>query len=250
VSLARAAILVGALLLAGCASGSEGGSPTTVRHGAHREGAAAPARAARPAIPDGRGHLAAMARSGGLILRNRPGGRVIAHLRPHTAYGSPTVVWAARRRGRWLAVPAASLPNNRLGWLDVDRDRPRMWRSRYEIAADLSERTALLRRGARVLRRIPISIGRPDTPTPTGRFSVTDKLFTRGGGYGCCILALSGHQPHLRPGWAGGDRIAIHGSPTQGVGEAASAGCLRARDEDLKYLLKRVPLGTPVEISP
>jgi len=105
-----------------------------------------------------------------------------------------------------------------------------------------------VRHHGRVVKTIPVSIGRADTPTPTGRFGVTDKLATRGGGYGCCILALSGHQPHLRPGWAGGDRIAIHGSPQQLVGEAASAGCLRARDKDLRYLLRRVPLGTPVLI--
>jgi lipoprotein-anchoring transpeptidase ErfK/SrfK len=66
--------------------------------------------------------------------------------------------------------------------------------------------------------------------------------------YGCCLLALSGHQPIVRPGWAGGARIAIHGSPSQLVGEAASAGCLRARNEDLRYLMKRIVLGTPVRI--
>ena len=99
------------------------------------------------------------------------------------------------------------------------------------------------------MRTIPVTIGAPSTPTPTGRFEVTDKLIPpAGSGYGCCILALSGHQPHLRPGWAGSDRIAIHGSPDQLVGAAASAGCLRATNSDLRALMKRVPLGTPVVI--
>src|SRR3954468_5281731 len=61
---------------------------------------------AKPAfpIPRGTGPLAAMARLRGMTLRDRPGGKVIAHLRPTTEYGSPTVVWAPQRRGRWLGV--------------------------------------------------------------------------------------------------------------------------------------------------
>src|SRR5690242_2395303 len=53
-------------------------------------------------IPVGPGHLAAMANRRGLTLRSRPGGHVVAHLRPRTEWGSPTVVWAAERRGPWL----------------------------------------------------------------------------------------------------------------------------------------------------
>jgi hypothetical protein len=190
-----------------------------------------------------------MAGHRGLTLRDRPHGRVIAHLNAETAYGSPTVVWAARVSGRWLGVVTPALPNNRIGWLDVDHDRPRMWRTRLLLVADLSQRSLELMRYGHPFRRIPVTIGAPATPTPTGRFAVTDKLRPdRGTAYGCCILALSGHQPNLRPGWAGGDRIAIHGSPAQATGGAASAGCLRARDSDLRFLLKRVALGTPVLI--
>jgi hypothetical protein len=184
----------------------------------------------------------------GLTLRNHPNGKVIAHLRPITAWGSPTVVWAVARKGPWLGVLATSLENNQIGWLDVRHDRPRMWRSQLSLRADLSERSLVLLRGTRVVRRMRVSIGSPDTPTPTGRFSLTDKLTPDRSVsyYGCCLLALSGHQPYLRPGWAGGDRIAIHGGTN--IGGAASAGCLHARDSDLKRLMKLLPIGTPVVI--
>jgi hypothetical protein len=198
-------------------------------------------------IPSGSGQLAAMAPRRGLTLRDRPGGRVVAHLRPKTAWGSPTVVWAPLRRGRWLGVVSTKLGNNRIAWLDTRRDRPRMWRSPYSLHADLSARTMVLRRGGEVVRRMTIGIGGPSSPTPAGRFSVTDKLIPGRGlsYYGCCLLALSGRQPHLRPGWAGGDRIAIHGGST---GSATSAGCLHASDADLKALMQVVPIGTPVYI--
>jgi hypothetical protein len=201
-------------------------------------------------IPPGAGHLAAMAPEDGLTLRDKPDGKVIAHLKPKTAWGSPTVVWAPHQRGRWLGVVATALANNQIGWLDVRHDRPRMWRQRLTLRADLSERTVELRRGPEVLRTVSVTIGAPGSPTPTGRFTVTDKLIPgpRHAHYGCCLLALSGHQPKLRPGWAGGDRIAIHGSLANQVGAAASAGCLRASDVDLKRLMKAVPVGTPVVI--
>jgi lipoprotein-anchoring transpeptidase ErfK/SrfK len=98
-----------------------------------------------------------------------------------------------------------------------------------------------------------VGVGRPGSPTPVGRFAVTDKLSgsTYGPYYGCCILALSAHQPNLPPGWRGGDRIAIHGTnDPASIGAASSAGCPHARDADLRVLMRRVPLGTPVFIRP
>jgi hypothetical protein len=199
-------------------------------------------------IPSGTGNLAAMASPRGFTLRDRPGGKVVAHLRPTTTWGSPTVVWAAKRRGDWLGVVSTVLENNQVAWLDARRDHPRMWRTRLSLHADLSARTLELRRGARVVRRMSVGVGSPDTPTPVGRFSVTDKLVPDRSlsYYGCCLLALSGRQAHLRPGWAGGDRIAIHGGSTGG---AASAGCLHASDADLRHLMKLIPIGTPVYIN-
>lgn len=235
------------LLLVGCGSGdAPGGSGAGGSASSGGSGTAARARAA-PLVPGGSGHLAVMARRRGLTLRHEPGGELLARLRPKTRWGSPTVVWAVERRGNWLGVVATGLDNNQVGWLDVRKDRPRMWRSPYSLHADLSERRLELRRGARVVRRVAVGIGGPSSPTPTGRFSVTDKLVPdrRQAFYGCCILALSGNQPNLRPGWAGGDRIAIHGGS---IGTAASAGCLHAPDAELRRLMKLLPVGTPVVI--
>ncbi len=45
------------------------------------------------------------------------------------------------------------------------------------------------------------------------------------------------------------DRIAIHGGGG-GIGSAVSTGCLHAGETDLRWLLRRVPLGTQVVIHP
>lgn len=247
-SLARAGALVSLLLVAGCGSSDQAGEAPKTTSGAKPAPAGATAAFT---IPGGAGHLALMSPKDGLTLRDRPNGRVIAHLRPKTQWGSATILWAPARRGKWLGVVAAALGNGRIGWIDARKERPRMWRSKLTLRADLSDRSLELRRGSRVVRRIPVTVGGAGTPTPTGRFAVTDKLLPteRGGTYGCCVLALSGHQPNLRPGWAGGDRVAIHGSPEQQTGGAASAGCLRATNRDLERLIDTVPLGTPVLIQ-
>jgi lipoprotein-anchoring transpeptidase ErfK/SrfK len=67
--------------------------------------------------------------------------------------------------------------------------------------------------------------------------------------YGCCALALTARQPNLPAGWTGGDRVALHGTPTDAAaGDAASAGCLRVQERPLRRLMKLVPVGTRVTI--
>ena len=191
-------------------------------------------------------------RSGRTVsLRDKPGGRVIALVRDRTDFGSPTTLSVTVRRGRWAGVPNPALRNGRLGWVDTGDGALRRRTVNTRLIVNLSRRRLELRvRGHRV-RVVPVAVGRPGSATPPGRFSVTDKITGSRFGpyYGCCILALSGHQTHPPPGWTGGDRLAIHGtnSPST-IGTASSAGCLRAADSDLLVLLRRVPLGTPVII--
>jgi lipoprotein-anchoring transpeptidase ErfK/SrfK len=133
----------------------------------------------------------------------------------------------------------------------VRRDQVGIARTRWSLHADLSKRSLTLRRNGRAVKRLKVAIGRPGSDTPTGRFAITDKLpgTNYGPYYGCCILALSGHQPNTPPGWTGGNRLAIHGTNAPStIGTPASAGCLRAADADLRVLMDKVPLGTPVFI--
>ena len=97
-----------------------------------------------------------------------------------------------------------------------------------------------------------MAVGSAGSPTPPGRYAVTDKIdgSRYGSYYGCCILALTGHQTNPPPGWTGGDRLAIHGTNAPStIGTPASAGCLRAADDDLQVLMRLVPLGTPVHVK-
>jgi L,D-transpeptidase catalytic domain len=184
-----------------------------------------------------------------IALHGSPGGKVTDRVGERTEFGSMRVFWIEKERGDWFGVPVPELPDGRLAWIRDDRLALELSETRFWITADVSSRRLELHYGKRVLDSFPVSVGSPSSPTPLGDYSVTDGLVGRGLGpwYGCCVLALSGHQPNLPAGWIGGNRMAIHGTPGS-VGGATSHGCLRASDPDMISLFARVPLGTPVFI--
>jgi L,D-transpeptidase-like protein len=201
------------------------------------------------------GHVIAQVRPGHeLALRTRPFGPVLAQVGSTTQFGSPRSLGVvATKHGRWLAVTEAGVGGNRLVWVDAKAGGLRYARTQLELDVDLSRRTLLVRRDGATIRRFSVGVGRDGSPTPTGHFAVTDKLAgsTYSASYGCCILALSATQPNLPAGWTGGNRIAIHGTlSSSDLGNAVSAGCVHASDENLRYLMSTVPLGTPVVIQP
>jgi hypothetical protein len=154
-----------------------------------------------------------------------------------------------RQRGRWLGVASEELANGRLGW--VRADEVKLLREQWKIVVDLSRRRGTLLKLGKVRARFALAVGTAAYATPTGRFGVTDRLSTGGPGsaYGCCVLALTGHQPNVPQDWPGGDRLAIHGTDDpESVGTAASHGCLRASERTMRMLIARVPLGTQVVI--
>jgi lipoprotein-anchoring transpeptidase ErfK/SrfK len=201
--------------------------------------ASAPPAAPKPPA----GYLVARVASPAVVVRARPGGAPLRRLGKRTEFGSPQTFTVVRERGQWLGVVTSTVANGRIGW--VPRSGLRYRHVPIKLEADLSRRTLTAKRGNAVLRRIRIDIGAAGSRTPVGRYAVTDKLpgarFSPV--YGCCILALSGHQ--------GSRRLAIHGTPSGAVpGQANSEGCLHAKTSDLRYLMRVTPLGTPVFVHP
>jgi lipoprotein-anchoring transpeptidase ErfK/SrfK len=236
------AALVLVLAAAGC-----GGAPASGPPAEPRPAAFAVEREMVSSTPRGRWKTARVMRRA--TLRDRPAGRVVARVGLRTEFGSRRVLSVTGRRGGWLRVIASELPNGEPAWIRARAVR--LGATNLSLRVDRSRRLLTLRRGRRVLRRVTVAVGRPDTPTPTGRFAVTDRLRSQrpDSPYGCCAIALSGHQTKLLPGWPGGDRLAVHGTPQpETIGKAVSLGCMRASRRDMRVLMRRVPLGAPVFI--
>jgi hypothetical protein len=196
-------------------------------------------------VVDGRWLVARVTRR--TMLRTAPDGRMIAKIRRRTEFRSPRVLGVISRRAGWLEVLAPELPNRRTGW--IPERSARVYGTDMWVEVDRSRRRARLMRDDEVLRSFPVAVGRHGNETPLGRYAVTDRLHTEEpySVYGCCAVALTGHQTKLVEGWVGGDRLAIHGTPsTWSVGRAASLGCMRAHKPDIRALMRRLPLGAPV----
>lgn len=207
-----------------------------------------PQTEAGAAARDGRALLVAVERT--MPVTRRPGaGRVVGWMpRGSRFYGTPTVAWVRRvsADGRFGLVDVPYVARHAEGWIRL-RGLEGSWTG-VSVVADLSAHRLVVRRGGRVLFRAPAATGAPASPTPTGRYVVTDRVsFPGGGTLGTFAFGISGIQRSLPVGWTGGDQLAIHGTDAPStIGRSASAGCLRVSERILDRLRPLLRLGTPV----
>jgi hypothetical protein len=184
-----------------------------------------------------------------VLVRSGPEGPSVGTVGWRTEFGSPRLLPVLARRGAWLKV-VADVPGRTSGWVRGSRRTLELTARRWQIVIDRSRGLLTATAGGRVVKRHAVGVGRAGSRTPLGRFAVTDKLSGRpyGGAYGCCVLALSGHQRHLPGGWTGGDRLAIHATAPGRDPRSGSAGCVVGTDSEIAWLTRRVPLGTLVTV--
>jgi len=229
-----------------------GASPSPARPASPSTAALAPVPAPASSNPS-----PVAARAGSLVaslrrptaLRRSPGTGSYGRLERLTPFGSPQTMLVVRSSGRWLGVLNPVAGNGRVGWIPASDVT--LSRVQWHLDVSLSRRQLTVRDRGQVVRRYRVAIGAPASPTPTGRFAVTDELRTGdpAGPYGCCVLALSAVSPHAIQGWSGGNRIAIHSTPdTPSIGLPVSHGCLRLTLAEGQWLLRHIPRGTPAVI--
>jgi hypothetical protein len=245
----RLGLAVTALLCAGCAGAGES-SPADVAKPAHElqpagesPALAAPADASprRTVVPPAPAHGPAY-----LVARiRRPLHTRYGTVPDRSQFGQPVWVPVVRHRadrGR-LLVPLGT--SGRLVPADLARF-PLQWR-KVRVVINLSANRMVVLDGRRRVGTFAIGKGSPSTPTPTGRFFVTDRLrFGQGSPYAPFAFGLSAHVSQLPSSWLGGDQVAIH----YGAMGAVSHGCIHAGLDAIELLQRRVGLGTLVTIKP
>lgn len=243
------ALLVPAGVVAALTSGESAGDGPGAGSGTRPfQPQAEPSDQPFPSDPKAIGHYPVVRLERKTVLYTEPGGKTLARLGPKTEWNSPRILSVVKRRDGWLAVLAPELENGQVGWIEEEVVE-RLDSVAFSVHADLSRRQVLVKRGGKVIRRLKVGVGRSTNPTPPGRYAVTDKLRVSdpGSPYGCCVIALTGHQVRLPEGWPGGDRLALHATQDlSGLGQAVSLGCMRADPKDARWMLETLPLGTPV----
>lgn len=108
-----------------------------------------------------------------------------------------------------------------------------------QILIVLAERKLYLYFNNSLDKILPVAIGKESTPTPTGSFSIINKI-------------IEPYNPALGSRWLqfSYQMHGIHGTnQPQLIGKAVSHGCVRMYNQDVEYIFSKVSIGTPVEIK-
>jgi lipoprotein-anchoring transpeptidase ErfK/SrfK len=174
----------------------------------------------------------------------------VARVRLRTPEGTSNLVLllggAKGRTRSWVHVRLPVLPNNSTGW--VPRAALGGYRFlRTRLVVDRKRLTATLYYDHRVIFRAPVGVGRPESPTPPGRFYVRDKLTSFPDPfYGPVAFGTSARSPVLTD-WPAGGFVGIHGTNQPGlIPGRISHGCIRLRNADILRLARLMPVGTPL----
>ena len=217
-------------------------------------GESASALAAGPSAPDPSQRLAVLLTGHAVHRLPRGGSRVlltVPALRPITGERTTLPVIGQAHSGgiAWLHVMLPGRPNGSTGWIAGQGTRSAV--TGWRIVVSLRARRATVYRHGHVTRRFAAVVGKPSTPTPTGRFFVEETLrMSIGQPGGPFALALSARSDALQEFEGGPGQIALHGRDNLGgvLGAAESHGCVRLATASIDWLARRIGPGVPVTI--
>lgn len=182
---------------------------------------------------------------------------LLAMGQPQSLASSPTSSDSIRQ----TASGAAIIPSEWLNPAIPSLDDPSIFLPSQQVqrrlVLKLRERRVYLYQGNQQVASYPVAVGKAGWETPTGSFQVMQK-----------IVNPSWQNPWtgqvMPPGpnsalgvrwigfWTNGkDVIGFHGTPSiNSIGQAASHGCVRMRNEDIVSLFEQVEMGTVVVVEP
>jgi hypothetical protein len=148
----------------------------------------------------------------------------------------------------WFKIRLPGRPNGRTGWVPEQALGTLRVTHKHLVINERTRRLTLYVWGKKLFSA-PVGIGKPSTPTPTGRYWVREKFVVRPADpfYGPYAFGTADYSTLSE--WPHGGIVGIHGTNEPGlIPGAPSHGCIRMRDSDIGRLWPLVPIGTPVTL--
>lgn len=242
------ATLAAAVALGSAATGCGASAGATTEP---RSGQVSSTESASPPVTGAPAAEIARVRGSGVGLYATPGAaRPASTLSSPNAYGAVRVLLVTGHSGDWLRVLLPTRPNGAQAW--VRSSEVTLSSTTWRLVIRLGALRFAVYDGTRTVRTGQIAVGTKDTPTPPGRYYLTELLQSPNpdGDYGPYAYGLSGHSPTLKHFGGGPAQLAVHGTNDPALlGHRVSHGCIRIRNADITYLAHHLVLGTPVTVT-
>jgi lipoprotein-anchoring transpeptidase ErfK/SrfK len=150
----------------------------------------------------------------------------------------------------WVNVMLPGRPNAHTGWIPAANTVPSA--TAWHVSIKLSTRSVSVYHAGQLSRRFRAVVGKPSTPTPSGRFFVEEVVTISshdpGGPF---ALALSSRSKAFQEFDGGPGQIGLHGTHNLAgaLGSAASHGCIRISPSAITWMAKRVNSGATLTIT-
>jgi lipoprotein-anchoring transpeptidase ErfK/SrfK len=189
------------------------------------------------------------------LIRYSPSRKSHAFRRLHlmTEDGFPEIYIALARTvdqygTQWVQIRVPMRPNGKKGW--VPRDAlGRFHTVHTHLIVNRHTLRATLYRGNRKIWSSPVGVGKPSTPTPSGRFYIRERIKALQGNtiYGPYAFGTSDYSTLSE--WPGGGIVGIHGTnEPRLIPGRPSHGCIRLPNDKVTQLWRLLPLGTPLRV--
>ncbi len=246
-------VLAGLIAFTGCGGGSTDSptdtppaapASTAVPQAAHSELAAAAS-----ASQDGTSTIVTAVVPKVDIYKSPIAASVVSQLSNPNEAGAPRVFLVVTKLPGWWQVLLPVQPAGSTGW--VKDAQVKASQTSYRVVVARKDHRLRVYDKQQVVVDEPTAVGTGDTPTPGGKFYLTELLQPRNpaGAYGPYAFGLSGFSTTLDSFEGRAPVIGIHGTNQPNLlGQDVSHGCIRVSNETITRLARLLPLGTPVEI--
>jgi len=127
---------------------------------------------------------------------------------------------------------------------------PESTRVQRNVLVSIPDRKLAVLEDGKVIRTFPVAVGAVVSPSPVGKFEIINRI-TNPTYYHEGVVVPPGANNPVGPRWVGLSQkgYGIHGTNApRSIGKAASHGCIRLNNNDIKEFFLLVEVGDTVEI--